>query len=216
MNKPKLIFGVVLMLLGGSITLIGMVLGIKHFASGTYRDIHTFPISLTQENDSQQNLRFRTRGKIDFSFWLKMPDRKIENKKFRFGVALINSNGVQKVRFEENFRFGFSRNSAGNGQYYRLGRFHSENEFNGYLQYRSRGKWRPASDGYIVLRRQEPTAMPVKSIWTFFIGLSGLIAGFGTMINFRLLRRGSQRDDRLNAPETVHFETLSNHESLPN
>lgn len=216
MNKPKLIFGVVLMFLSGSITLAGMVLGIKHFASGTYRDIHTFPISLTKENGSQQNFRFRTRGKVDFSFWLKMPDRKIENKKFRFGVALVNSKGVRKVSFEENFRFGYLRNNAGQGQYYRLGRFHSENEFNGYLQYRSSGKWRPASDGYIVLRRQEPIAMPVKSIWIFFIGLAGLIAGIGTMLKFRLLRRVSQPDNRLNAPETVHFETLKNHETLPN
>ena len=216
MKKPKLIFGVALVFLGSSIMLTGMVLGIRHFASGTYRDIHTFPISLTQENGSQQNLRFRTRGKIDFSFWLKMPDRKIENKKFRFGVALVNSEGVRKVNFEENFRFGYLRNSAGQGQYYRLGRFQSENEFNGYLKYRSSGKWRPTSDGYIVLRRQEPLAMPVKSIWTFFIGLAGLIAGIGTMVKFEMLRRVSRTENQLNAPETIHFETLENHETLPN
>ena len=216
MNKPKLIFGITLTVLGCSIMLTGMILGIIHVASGSYRDIYTFPISLTQENASQQNLRFRTNGKADFSFWLKMPDRKIENKPFKFGVALVSNRGGRHASFEENFRFGYLRNGAEKGQYYRLGRYHSENEFNGYLQYRSSGNWRPASDGFIVLRRQEQAAVPLKSIGIFTIGFFGLVVGLGTITKKRWLTANSHHRDRTITSGEIHFKPLKDQDSILN
>lgn len=216
MNKPKLIFGIALTVLGICIMLTGMVMGIFRFTSNSYRDIYTFPISLTQENESRQNLRFRTKGEVDFSFWLKMPDRKIENKKFRFGVALVSSEGYQQASFEENFRFGYLRNSAGKGQYYRLGRYHSENEFDGFLQYNSSGKWRPVSDGFIVLRRQEQVVTPLKSIWIFIVGLAGLILGIGTLLKNKWLTAISHQGDRVIYSGEFHYKPLKNQDSIPN
>lgn len=216
MNRPKLTFGILLTVLGGCFMLTGMVLGIVRLASGSYRDIYSFPISLTQENQSYQHLRFRTKGKIDYTFWLKMPDRKIEHKKFKFSLALVSKDRAQHARFEENFRFGYLRNSAGGGQYYRLGRYRSENEFNGYLLYQSSGKWKPASAGSIVLRRQEKVSAPLKSIGVFSVGLVGLILGIGTLMlnkwSIAVFPRSRQADYSINN----HFTPLKNQDSIRN
>ena len=216
MIKPRLIFGIALTFLGGCIMLIGMIQGIIRYSTGAYRDIHTFPISLNPDNGSRENLRFRTKGKVDFSFWLKMPDRKIENKRFRFGVDLISNEGVRHASFKENFRFGYLRNSSGKGQYYRLGRYHSEDEFNGYLQCQSSGKWRPTSDGFIVLRRKEPVATPVKSIWIFCFGLAGMILGVVTIVKYRVLRPTPDPSGKTGITGSIRFKSLKNQETIPN
>jgi hypothetical protein len=181
MHKPKLILGTLLTIMGGGIMLIGIVLGTHRSISRSYRDIYTFPVSLTQISESENKIRFRTRGQVDFSFWLKVPNRKIEHKKFSFNVTLVSSSGRRQNSFGENFRFGYFRNSTVNGQYYKLGRYRSDSEFNGYLYYRGDGKWKPAQDGAIVLRRQENVTLPVKSIYVFTVGLFGMLLGIGTI-----------------------------------
>ena len=133
-------------------------------------------------------------------------------------VSLIGRDGRQYGNFGENFRFGYLRSSTGNGQYYRLGRYHAANEFAGYLQYQSTGNWKPAYDGAIVLRRHENVELPVKSIYIFVLGLFGLLLGIGTVLKLKHGWLPAAGSEGMGALRNAHLncELLKNQDSLPN
>jgi hypothetical protein len=216
MNKPKCKFGIVLAIVGFGVMLAGVIPGVIHLVSGSYRDIYTIPIVLGPADGTHQKIRFHTRGRMDFSFWLKVPNRSIENKKFEFKVALIDSAGRRHAKFGENFRFGYMRSSTEGGQYYRLGRYRAENEFAGYLQYQSHGKWKPAYDGAIVLRRRDDARMPVKSIYVSALGLFGLLLGIGSILKHRRLPKACPESVDPVRSALLRCKLLKNQDSIPN
>ena len=185
MNKRKLILGVFIIALGGIIMLTSMVSGIIYFAANLYEDIHTFPAKLPDSPLSSKTDNFREKRGNEVSVWLKVHNRQIENKDFVISVSIVEENGKKKAEFAENFRFGYLRNSAGKGQYYKLGSHLFENDFSGYLSYTTSGTWIPPFEGFLVIRRSQGLPLPLRQISVFLIGIIILITGIGNIAKNR-------------------------------
>lgn len=181
MNKTKFLLGILITILGAIIMLVSMVSGIALFAEAIYEDIYAFPARLSISTDNLETDSFSVKAGNNFSLWLKVPNRKIENKDFTFSANLVEQNGRTIADFGEDFRFGYLRNSYGRGQYYKLGSHNFRDDFIGYLSYATSGKWIPPYDGFLVIRKSNPLTLPLKQIGIFVTGIFILITGIGTI-----------------------------------
>ena len=200
MNNMKTILGILVTIAGGVVMVTCMVFAIIHVAGSLYEDVHSFDVVLPVSPESSATPLFSIKAGKLLSLWLKTPDRQIENKAFEINVSLLNENGDAQADFNEDFKFGFLRNSAGNGQFYRLGEYRFDDSFNGYFRYEVVGNWRPQYKTSLVLRETKSVAMPVKQIGGFVLGVFVLITGIGTIAKNRNQRRDEQhasKSDRL-------------------
>lgn len=181
MNKTKVILGILITVAGGIIMITSMVFAIIHFAGSLYKDIHTFDIMLRSAPVSATTTGFSIEEESDLSIWLKLPDRRIENKDFEIAVFLIGQNDVVVAELNEDFGFGYFRNSSGTGQYYKIGEHTFPSGFNGSLRYETKGTWVPPFNGELVLRQSSTASLPIRKIGLFVLGLFVLIVGIGTI-----------------------------------
>ncbi len=179
MNKTKVMPGILITVAGGTVMIISMVFAIIHFSGSLYKDIYTFNIDLQSSSMSVTSKRFFIKEEKELSLWLKLPNRQIENKDFKINVFLIDENNNVVAEFNENFRFGYFRNSSGEGQYYKTGQYSFPSGFNGYLRYETKGKWVPPFKGKRVLRQASVSSFPTKQIGLFIIGIFLLVVGIG-------------------------------------
>lgn len=161
-----------------------MVAIIQHFAGTLYEDVQEFPLSWSQTDSIESRTRdFTITNKNDLSFWLKMPDRQIENKDVTLQVSLVDAGGRILTEVGEDFRIGYLRNSFGRGQYYKLGAYRFPADFKGYLRYDIGSGWVPPShNGLLVLRRSQPFSLPIRPILIFLAGILVLVTGIGTIV----------------------------------
>ena len=78
--QNKKLLAIVVTVLGGFTTLIALLAVISSFAGGLYEDVHVFELDLKAASKPLRTSGFRRIDKVDLSLWLKVPDRKIENK----------------------------------------------------------------------------------------------------------------------------------------
>ncbi len=185
MNKLKFILGIFIIIFGGIIMLISMVFGIVHIAEGLYKDVYAFPVSLSISPENSKTDSFIAKKGDKFSVWLKVPDRRIENKDFHISTFFVNQKEEVVSEFKENFKVGYFRNSFGRGQYYRLGVHDFESDFQGWINYTIGGKWRYLYNGFLVIRRRKSFSLPVREIGVFGVGILLLIIGVGTVVKNR-------------------------------
>ena len=189
MNKAKFILGIFITILGGAIMIFSMVSAIMHFVGSLHEDICIFNINLQDSPTSSATSKFYIEEEKNLSLWLKLPNRRIENKEFEIDVSLVGENDIVDAKFNEDFRFGYFRNSSGRGQYYKLGKHSFRSGFNGYFRYETKGKWVPPFNGQLVLRQSSASSFPVKQIGLFVIGIFVLVVGVGTIVKNRRIVR---------------------------
>lgn len=181
MNKSKLILGIVITLLSGSVMLESVVSGGSHFAGDQYEDFQTFKIELQAPQAPLKTPFFSVEEGQMLTVWLRYANRQIENKHLKITVSLIDSDENAIAEFGEDFRFGHFRNSARKVRYYELGKFNFGKAFRGYLQYELDGTWTPTKTSAFVLRKSPPVQLPLKQIGFFVVGIFALIVGIETI-----------------------------------
>ena len=185
MHKVKFTLGIVFAVLGGTIMLFSMVSAITHIAGSLYEDLRTFNIDLRNSPSSSTTSVFSLAEEKSLSLWLRLPDRRIENKAFAIDVFLVGKNDTVEDEFNEDFKFGYSRNSSEEGQYYKLGSHSFPGGFNGSFRYETTGEWVPPFNGQLVLRQGSAFSVPVKQIGFFVAGIFVLLVGIGTIAKNR-------------------------------
>jgi hypothetical protein len=173
--------GILITVIGGIIIIISMVSAIIHLAGNLYEDIQTFDINLHTSSKPSTTTEFSLKEKKDLSLWLKIPNRQIENKDFEIDVLLIGQNDIVEAKFNEDFRYGYFRNSSGEGQYYKIGKHSFPGSFNGYLHYETKGDWVPPFNGKLVLRQGSASSFAIKQMGMLVAGILVLIIGVGTI-----------------------------------
>lgn len=190
MNRPKLILGIAITLLGGSVMLESMLSGIFLFTGKYYGDFKTHSIELQESQTPMERSFISVEEDQLLSVWLKYSDRQIDNKDFKIAVFLIDEDGNIVQKFEKDFRFGRFRNNIKKVRYNKLGDFHSSKEFRGYLRYELDGTWTPTKTSALVIRKSPPVILPFKQIGFFLAGIISLIAGIETIAsNYKKRRR---------------------------
>jgi len=182
MKKGKLILGIIITIIGGVTILKGMISGIYYFSGSLYENIQQFPINLSKASITDF---FNANSDDDLSIWLKVPDRQIENKDITVIVEIIERHNNKLLSsYEEDFNFGYFRNSDGHGQYYKIGSYTFNNDIEGYLKYMKQGTWKIPYNGELVLRKSNFSFSFgfFKQIIFIAIGIVILIIGIGTII----------------------------------
>jgi hypothetical protein len=176
MKKKNRILGILIIALGGILSLFNMVSGITVYAAGKYSDLESTKIVLTRGFKGKSEMMFLN-GPQTVSVWLKMPDRKIENQDISVSVYLTTEEGNRYTTHEEGFGKGYVRNSFGAGQYYKIGDYLIDEPFKGYLHSEVRGSWTTSRPADLVVRRQEASKVPFENKLAFLGGV--LIIGGG-------------------------------------
>ncbi len=177
MNKTKFTIGLIVAIIGIISIASSIFFGINNIG-GLYREIKVFSINFPKETDvlKTEQLEFES-GQL--SLWLKMPNRQIENKEFTFSVSLISDRQEKLANFQEDFNFGYFRQSSGQAQYYKLGEYSVEKPFSGYLSYQTTGSWEPPHSGQLALRQRTKNSLfSSEQIVSFIAGLFLTIVGF--------------------------------------
>ncbi len=174
MNKQKLILGILTIICSSLILIMVLVLGISYYTGHYYIDIKSFPFEPTVSIDENLEL-----FPGEYSFWLKIPNRQIENKDIQFLIFLTPQDGSDDITMKENFNVGYFRNSAGNGQYYKIGEQNFENDFIGKINYSFTGEWSFGNDSEIVIRESHLNDIISKEFWVLF---AGTVAGIVLLI----------------------------------
>lgn len=181
MNKSKLILGMVITLLSGSIMLESMISGASQFADNQLEDFQTFNIALQAPQSPLKTPFFSVEEGQMLTVWLRYANRQIEHKHLKITVALIDRDENAITEFGEDLRFGPFRKSAWKVRYYELGKINFRKAFRGYLQYELDGTWTPTKTSAFVLRKSPPVQLPLKQIGFFVVGIFALIVGIETI-----------------------------------
>lgn len=151
--------------------LTSLVFGIMQMAYSRYDDLYVFSIKLSGKRTDTACGNFIAAQNENLSFWLKVPDRRIENKDFQLSVNITDSNKAIDTTWKNNFQFGSWRNSSGQGQYYHLGTYEFKNNFNGTVCYKTSGSWITPYNGALVIRRVKPFKIPLRELGFYSAGL---------------------------------------------
>jgi hypothetical protein len=183
--KNKRLLAIMVTVLGGFAALTALLAVISSFTGGLYEDVHVFELKLKAAAKPLLTTGFTRADTREFSLWLKLPDRQIENKPIELDVSLVGKSGHIDAKFHEDFRFGYVRNSSGKGQYYKLGEYDFEKGYAGAFRYQTKGSWFPPFNGKLVLRKSLATSVPIQSIGFLIMALLLLLVGVGMIRNAR-------------------------------
>lgn len=179
--KEKFILGIFITIGGGTLLITSLVFGIFSISNGLYEDVYTFPVLLSLKNDQAIAGTFSAQMDDVYSFWLKVPDRRIENKNFQFSAIIDDLSSDTKTTWENDFSFGYLRNSSGQGQYYQLGTHRFNKPFYGSLNYISYGKWVAPYNAYLVIRKVKSLQWPKVHILFFLAGFISIFIGISSL-----------------------------------
>ena len=179
--KEKFILGIFVTIAGGTLLITSLVFGIISMTNGLYEDVYTFPVRLSLKNNQDIAGTFNAKADEVFSFWLKVPDRRIENKDFQLSVIIDDLGSRGQTTWHSDFTFGYLRNSSGQGQYYQLGTHRFNKEFFGSLNYIAHGQWVAPYNAYLVIRRVKSLKWPKIQIILFAIGFIVLFQGINSL-----------------------------------
>lgn len=179
--KEKFILAIFVTIAGGTLLITSLAFGIISITNGLYEDIYTFPIRLSLKDDQKIAGIFSAKNDEVYSFWLKVPDRRIENKDFQLKVTIKDFASRSQTTWESNFTFGYLRNSSGQGQYYQLGNQRFSSDFYGSLNYSAQGKWVAPYNAYMVIRKVKSLQWPKSQLIFFLIGFIVLSKGINSL-----------------------------------
>ncbi|MFH1093865.1 MAG: hypothetical protein V1739_06910 [Candidatus Omnitrophota bacterium] len=179
--KEKFILSIFVVIAGGTLIITSLVFGIISITNGLYEDVYTFPVRLSLKNDQEIAGNFSAKTDEFFSFWLKVPDRRIENKDFQLKVIIVDLGSRAQTTWHSDFTVGYLRNSSGQGQYYQLGTHRFNKEFYGSLNYIAQGQWVTPYNAYLVIRRIKSLQWPSLHILLFAIGFIVLFRGINSL-----------------------------------
>ncbi|MBI4845699.1 MAG: hypothetical protein HY810_04395 [Candidatus Omnitrophica bacterium] len=169
--KKKIIIGILLIIIGGTVVITNMVFGINRLISNLYEDCYVFPMRLSNQKQKAFCGIFNAKQGELLSFWLKVPDRRIENKDFDLVISLYDDKDNLVKTIPNSFNHGYFRNGSRLGQYYLLGSHQILNEFDGSLKYISSGNWVAPYNGYLVIRKTKPLFAPIQEILLCLLGV---------------------------------------------
>jgi hypothetical protein len=176
-KKERFVVGIILAIAGGTIMITSAVFGIRQIAQDRYEDLYSFSVKLTGQKKESVCGGFTAKKNEDLSFWLKVPDRRIENSDLQLEINLSDANKVTDVSWKNDFSFGFWRNSSEKGQYYHLGTQHYKSDFTGTVCYMTKGTWKAPYNGALVIRSLKPFNIPFRDLGFFCVGLLLLSVG---------------------------------------
>lgn len=178
--------------------IVSLVTTIVYAAKVAYTDIASTPVELRHNIEDKQEEVTIPRG--EYSFWLKMPGRSIENKDAKFYIYLFNDydNEIDEsvAEMSEDFNLGYYRNSYGQGQYYKIGSYNFGEDFFGSIVYGYKGTWDPGYGGELVIRQTNDFALTgklIQLILVFVFGLLLLVIGVLTITRSRKLVNKSKK-----------------------
>ncbi len=179
--KEKFILSIFVVIIGGTLLITSLVFGIISVSGGLYDDVYTFPVQLSLQNEPSIAGTFSARSEEVYSFWLKVPDRRIENKDFQLSVIIDDLASRTQTTWHNDFTFGYVRNSSGQGQYYQLGTHRFNTDFFGSLNYTAYGKWVAPYNAYLVIRKVKSLQWPKVQILLFIIGFIVILQGITSL-----------------------------------
>jgi len=177
MHKSKFIVSITVIVIAGMMMLLSVIFALIHVASNFYQDIQYITIEPHSASFSHSSVPFSLQADQSISFWLKVPNQDIEHQDSQITLSLFNKNGSLLTSINKNFNSSFSRHSTGKQHYYKLGKHHFETAFDGVLQSRFDGSWRPLTTSNIVLRQISPTVLPMQQFYLFLLGSLLLFIG---------------------------------------
>ncbi|MBU1086271.1 MAG: hypothetical protein KKD05_01995 [Candidatus Omnitrophica bacterium] len=181
-KKEKLVLAVIAIIISGTVIITSFVFGIIQIAHSRYDDVYTFTIKLTGQKKDLACGNFIAAQNEHLSFWLKIPDRRIENKDFQLSVNITDNNKAIDTTWKNDFRFGSWRNGTEQGQYYHLGTYDFKSNFNGTVCYKTSGSWIAPYNGALVILRRARFKMPWRDLKFFSFGLLLFALGLKTFL----------------------------------
>ncbi len=173
----KALIGMFLLIVAGTAIIVSLTSGLCSFAEQIYSDEYDFPVRMTANQQPVCAGFFVAGTGQTLSFWLKVPDRRVENQDFRMKIDVYRADHTLLTEFNPDFKYGHFRDSSNDGQYYKIGSYYFKKRFEGYVCYESWGKWRAPYNGSLTLRRIKSVPLPEAQTTVFFIGLAGMLAG---------------------------------------
>ncbi|MBU1043040.1 MAG: hypothetical protein KJ915_01425 [Candidatus Omnitrophica bacterium] len=181
-KKEKLVLVVIAIIISSTIMITSLVFGIIQIANSKYDDLYTFTVKLAGQKTDSACGNFIAKKNEHLSFWIKIPDRRVENKDFQLSVNITDFNRAIDTTWKNDFRFGSWRNGTEEGQYYHLGTYDFKSSFNGTLCYKTSGNWIAPYNAALVIRRKARFKMPWRDFKFFNLGLLLFALGLSTFL----------------------------------
>jgi len=158
-----------------------LVFGIISITTGLYEDVYSFPLRLSSICTNQTAGSFNAEPDELFSFWIKLPDRRIENKDFQITTTICNSSLDKIITWKNDFKSSYLRSSSSQGQYYQLGSCRFHQKFRGFLKYSTNGSWIAPYNAHLVIRKIKSFRMPRFEMIALILGIIVLFQGINLM-----------------------------------
>ena len=173
----KLIIGVCITIISATAIIISLISGLCCFAREVYDDVYSFPVRMSANQEPVCAGFFVAKKHQTLTFWLKVPDRRIENQDYKLKVSFYKKGELPETSFTADFRNGHFRSSSEQGQYYKIGSYYFQDGFDGFICYRGDGDWSAPYNGSLVIRRLSALPIPLRETTVFFIGITGMLCG---------------------------------------
>ncbi|MFC1589223.1 hypothetical protein ACFL3P_03020 [Pseudomonadota bacterium] len=179
MINPKAKVGIVTMALGLLMIIGSSVDAIIDSSSNLYKEKHAFDISF---NENDVTIPYQHPEKKKISFWLALPDKSVEAKDFKFTVSILDVDKKPLEGFRRDFAYKTTRQDIDNKFYYKLGSFKFPYDFDGFINYKFDGDWKPATSAKLSLKESSKTSFTPGQILVSFTGCIMLAIGFGVLV----------------------------------
>lgn len=184
MRKSKLILGIVIAILGGSIMLDSVISGTVHFSGKLNEDFQTWNIALQAPQTSPKTSFFSVQEGQRLSLWFRYLNKPVGNKNLKIAAALIDEDENVIKEFIKDIRFSYLGEGAKKIRFLKIGAYPVQKEFRGYLRYELDGTWAPTNISALILRKSPPLRLPLKQICFFVVGIVALIVGLETIAKY--------------------------------
>ncbi len=176
--NEKFIVGIIIAIVGGTLFVTSFVFGVLHLLNGSYLDMYSFPVRLSAIEENPGIGEFTVKNKNELSFWLKVPDRRIENQNITLTVEISDHSDKTITSFCGIFKGKDFRNGLSFGQYYYIGKYLFDKNFKGKIKYTNAGQWIAPYNGMRVIIIAKPYSPPplnfaLSSIIGLFVFLKG-------------------------------------------
>lgn len=179
MNKTKITAGIVTMAVGLLMIIGSSIDAIIDSSSNLYKEKLAFDVSF---KESDVTIPYLHPDKKKISFWLALPDKSIEAKNFKFTVSILDTDKKVLEGFRRDFAFKTTRQDIENNFYYKLGSYKFPYDFDGFINYKFEGDWKPATSAKLSLKESSKTSFTLGQILVSFSGCILLALGFITLV----------------------------------
>jgi len=179
MKKPKVIAGIVIMVIGLLMINTSSIDAIIDSSSALYSEVQSHDVDLVNKTET---IAFTNKDKKKISFWLALPNRDIENKDFKITISIFDANNEMIKGFRRDLAFKTIRQEIDNTFYYKLGDHQFGYNFNGFIKYEVEGAWQPEAKTMLSLKENRKTSFSTNQIIVALTGGIVLALGFVVLI----------------------------------